>query len=198
LADFSKDLKISEPRLVKNIWVGFGRKVEIEISTQNKLNFRSVKSFAIHPEYNAGSIATVGSQPMYDIALLKLSELAPSTSKPAFLPADRLALVHGQWVRLVGFGLVNGESNQRAKHMMEADVTIDNPEFSRTQFTYISQAGKGSCSGDSGGPAYYITKGGELVVLGVTSWGDRKCQGTGAYTSVPYFLEWIKATVHQL
>jgi hypothetical protein len=37
----------------------------------------------------------------------------------------------------------------------------------------------GTCYGDSGGPAFYETEGGELVLVGLTSWGDMQCVASG-------------------
>lgn len=198
IADLSKELGVSESLLAKNIAVGFGRKVMTVIDSSTRDNLRLVKSFAVHPKYEAGSVANVDHKPMYDVALIRLTEKAPSSARPAFLPADNTALEKGQLIRLVGFGVLNGETDLRATRMMEVDVTIDNADFSLTQFTYLAVGGKASCSGDSGGPAYYRTGRGELVILGVTSWGDQQCQRLGAYTSVPFFVDWIKSTARQL
>ncbi|XP_052824397.1 CLIP domain-containing serine protease B4-like [Octopus bimaculoides] len=57
----------------------------------------------------------------------------------------------------------------------------------------MRKGGRGStCNGDSGGPLYCRNQKNELVLLGITSFGDKKCsKGTSYYTSVNYFLDWI-------
>ena len=194
ISDFSKDLGIGENLLAQNILVGFGRKVFTSIDADSRSKLRQVRTLIVHPKYVAGSVTKVESASMYDIALIRLNEKAPATAKVASLAPNSFALERGQYIRLVGFGVTDGVTDQRTREMMEVDVQIQNPEFSPTQFTYSVVNGKGSCSGDSGGPAYYRRGSGELMLLGVTSWGDRLCQEIGAYTSVPYFIDWIRAT----
>jgi hypothetical protein len=56
----------------------------------------------------------------------------------------------------------------------------------------------GACFGDSGGPAFIDhPRTGEPVLVGVTSWGDQKCIGTGFYsrTDLPDVLRWINANL---
>ncbi len=48
----------------------------------------------------------------------------------------------------------------------------------------------GSCSGDSGGPAF-IEQNGQLLLAGLTSRGDGPCRRLGIYTMVDYFSLWI-------
>jgi secreted trypsin-like serine protease len=55
---------------------------------------------------------------------------------------------------------------------------------------FLDEKKTGTCSGDSGGPAF-IEKDGVLYLAGVTSRGDLLCNDTGIYTMVPYHLDWI-------
>lgn len=63
------------------------------------------------------------------------------------------------------------------------------------KFTYASEfvldeKKSGTCSGDSGGPAF-IEENGKIYLAGITSRGDFLCNGIGVYTSVPAFIDWI-------
>jgi secreted trypsin-like serine protease len=57
--------------------------------------------------------------------------------------------------------------------------------------------GQGTCMGDSGGPAY-LQDGDNYYLFGVTSRGSQLCDGTGIYTNVVYFTNWINNTMAAL
>ncbi|MNK97712.1 Trypsin [compost metagenome] len=57
--------------------------------------------------------------------------------------------------------------------------------------------GQGTCMGDSGGPAY-LQDGDDYYLFGVTSRGSSLCDGTGIYTNVVYFTNWINKTMAAL
>ena len=53
----------------------------------------------------------------------------------------------------------------------------------------------GGCMGDSGGPIQCQRKDGKYNVVGVTSFGDGKCNVVGSpaiWTRVPSYINWIK------
>ncbi len=54
--------------------------------------------------------------------------------------------------------------------------------------------GQGTCSGDSGGPAY-IEKDGQYYLFGVTSRGSPLCDDVGVYTNAVYYKNWIAETI---
>jgi len=82
--------------------------------------------------------------------------------------------------------------SENATQMMKTDVVIDLPTKNPTQFSFAIGNGKGSCEGDSGGPAYYTDSNGKLLAAGVTSWGDNGCRTISTYTSIPAMLSWIQ------
>ena len=41
------------------------------------------------------------------------------------------------------------------------------------------QDNEGTCSGDSGGPAFWTQDDGTEILVGITSWGDPNCIATG-------------------
>jgi secreted trypsin-like serine protease len=58
------------------------------------------------------------------------------------------------------------------------------------------EAGKDSCTGDSGGPLYKRTPGQPPVQVGIVSFGDScgKARVPGVYTPVVAHLAWIEET----
>jgi hypothetical protein len=57
----------------------------------------------------------------------------------------------------------------------------------------------GTCFGDSGGPAFFIEDGEEIIV-GITSWGDANCVATGnTYrVDIPETLEFINSIINSI
>lgn len=78
--------------------------------------------------------------------------------------------------------------------LRKAQAPIDS--FSKNEFI-LNEKAAGTCSGDSGGPAF-VQKGKELVLAGVTSRGGVLCNDDGVYTNVARYRDWIKKTVAQL
>ena len=59
---------------------------------------------------------------------------------------------------------------------------------------YYSSTNKHACQGDSGGPAFYmLEETRELLLVGVTSVGDKNCTGIGADTRMDVHHSWVAA-----
>lgn len=196
LADVSESLQITIPELLKQLYVVFGTKVVIS-KNDPAVQVIPLENGIVHSQYQVGSVAKAEEEPMYDIALLKLTENAPRTARPAKLGLD-IELRKGMNLILAGYGITNGVLQYSAKSLNKVEVTIHDPSINPVQFSYMTVGGKSACSGDSGGPAYLIGQSGELNVVGVTSWGDEYCREVGAYTSVPAFKDWIMQSIASL
>lgn len=61
----------------------------------------------------------------------------------------------------------------------------------QTEFRLDESKGHGTCSGDSGGPAY-VQVDGKLILAGVTSRGSALCNDIGVYTAVTPYKAWIE------
>jgi hypothetical protein len=201
-ADLSERIGISLEELRKITYIGFGRTVikSIDAATNSGVELRQVSVVEVHPEHRVNSFRDAKRQPMHDVALLKLVEVAPATAKPAELATDSGLLVSGKEVDLAGFGATEGRRLVHATELMKVRVKIDGPRFSTTQFSYTIINGHSACSGDSGGPAYLTepSASGALIVLGVTSFGDRTCSQMGVYTSVPAMQSWIQSKIQNM
>lgn len=65
-----------------------------------------------------------------------------------------------------------------------------------TEF-HLNEKKSGTCSGDSGGPAF-VKKDGSLFLVGVTSRGSGLCDDVGVYTNALYYKKWIDETSAKL
>ncbi|MDG0815751.1 S1 family peptidase [Bdellovibrio svalbardensis] len=61
----------------------------------------------------------------------------------------------------------------------------------------LDESKAGTCSGDSGGPAY-IEKDGKFYLFGITSRGSVLCDDTGVYTNALEYKQWIADTIKVL
>lgn len=197
IEDLKKELEFTNDDYVKSVQVGFGSDIATSPKDQ-KVKFRKLRAVQAHPEYFVGAVEHADTVAIKDIAMLKLAEVAPQGFVPALLPAPDFKLKKGQVLTLAGFGLTDGIKQTPAKSLNKVNVTIDEPDFSATQFAYSTIKGQTACNGDSGGPAYFRNPEGKLVVLGATSWGDNRCKQMGVYTSTIALLPWIEETMKSL
>ncbi|NUO50465.1 MAG: trypsin-like serine protease, partial [Polyangiaceae bacterium] len=138
----------------------------------------SVASIKYHPSYNANSITN-------DIGLVTLASDAP------VVPMKIVPSMDSSWVGRelvhVGFGVSNGSSQTGAG--TKRFVRIPIASVSSKQFSYASP-GKNTCNGDSGGPAFAEVNG-ELLLAGLTSYGDANCTQNGVDTRPDAFKDFI-------
>lgn len=132
-----------------------------------------------------------------DIAVLKFQGEAPQGYIPASLLTNASMLVPSAFTLLAGYGLDNGETQTGSGILRETFTVLTNPRFSETEAVLDQTIGKGSCSGDSGGPAFLVLNG-AYYIWGITSRGDATCKKTGIYTVVVPYLSWIRNSVRQL
>lgn len=66
-----------------------------------------------------------------------------------------------------------------------------------TEVRLDESKGHGTCSGDSGGPAY-LEKDGQHFLFGITSRGSAACDEVGIYTNAVYYKDWIAATLSKM
>lgn len=186
VADVAEEIGITTEEVTKSLMVGFGLKVTKKLSDPavKLIGSRGIK---VHEKYVVGEIDN--SKPRYDVALIRLSESAPAGFITAGLSNNKSLLVKGLEVVTAGYGLISAAPMKDTEALRKVSVKIDNPNLSESQFTYVDT--KGTCSGDSGGPAYVMSSG-RPVLVGVTSWGDHFCRKMGAYMSVWAVVPWLK------
>jgi MYXO-CTERM domain-containing protein len=125
---------------------------------------------------------------LHDISVVILEDAAPSEAVPYALASVAPAV--GASARFVGFGCreATGDCGPSGeKYEVAAPITAVNA----IDFDY----GVATCNGDSGGPAFLV-EGGHEVLAGVTSTGDSLCAEFGTDTRVDAFADWVLDVVH--
>jgi hypothetical protein len=126
----------------------------------------------------------------HDIGIVVLSQRV-SGRAPAPIIRDANLVRAGAQVTLVGYGIssinADGTANQDSagtENVLTNKSTIPCASLGGSDANLIcfdQSDGKGSCNGDSGGPAFSVS-GTTNTVAGVTSFGDQNCVQIGAYT----------------
>ena len=161
-----------------------------------------------HPDYDSDD-------DVFDVALLELATPAPEGLGAVALPDDaahgRIATV-GTRATALGWGIMASLSAQclnddigcpgLSEVLREVDLPLrsaPSPDCGsvdpRAEFCAGGEAGKDTCSSDSGGPLVVQDRG-VWYQIGITSSGNRSCDGSrgGTYARVASFHEWIRAT----
>ena len=152
---------------------------------------------ALHPDYvRLENGVTLGEN---DIAVLILEEDAPF--EPAWLPREALTEegTVGETVVSVGFGL--NESGRSDGQKRSAELTVDSLDEVFLRSRVLTNPERASiCSGDSGGPQFFLDDAGRHVVWGVHSWADVNCRTESGSTRVDvdgvsqWLLDQVEAT----
>jgi secreted trypsin-like serine protease len=140
-----------------------------------------------------------------DVALIKLSDDAPADFKLARLPSRSTdaALKAGVKATQMGFGKAEAARNP-AKDTSGVLRTVSGitllEKSADGKELHFDESKKGSCNGDSGGPAFIRDADGKLTQIGLDSRGNLtdSCLGTGIYTNVSVHLDWIRSHSAQL
>ena len=149
-------------------------------SSQSQLDAEiPVVAGVAHPQFDMQQLVN-------DVAVITLGEDAPIAPMAMNQAMDDSWI--GKQVTLVGFGVDDGPSQSNAGIKRMVDVTID--QLEPTTLHYTTQQGQTACNGDSGGPAFADVNG-QMVVAGITSYGDQNCQEYGVYTRVDAYLDFI-------
>ncbi len=120
-----------------------------------------------------------------DIGLVVLANAAPGEARPVPLRTRTLgAELVGQPLRIVGFGATEqaGDTDGRKRTGTTAFGSIDD-----TTFRFGPMPSQ-TCTGDSGGPAFFAAEDQEVLV-GVTSSGDPACEVYGQDTRIDAYTE---------
>lgn len=133
-----------------------------------------------------------------DVGLLKLDEDAPADMKFATLPSLMQRPLEAQTpIIQAGFGrteatrMPTSDTSGTLKQVAGIEVIRllqDGKEM------LLKEDGKGSCNGDSGGPAFTKSPDGSLLQVGINSRGTdwQSCIGAGIFTTVASHIKWIR------
>ncbi|XP_076042406.1 brachyurin-like [Oratosquilla oratoria] len=144
---------------------------------------------------------------MNDIALIKLPEKVPFNEyiQPVCLPhkSDKGDCMVGKNVTVAGWGMKSDNSNGTTDKLRKVEVpVISNEECSKTYGGVITtdilctsgDDGKGTCTGDSGGPLSFVTRN-RTEIRGIVSFRSSEGCENGypdAFTRVTEYLDWIE------
>lgn len=142
------------------------------------------------------------SQTTIDITALELAHNAGINPHPIATGWARLDVVNGAAVQIVGFGAIDASGNTYVDQLQEATTSITDFDCSQSPDCYagakpdgeLGAGGNGvdTCSGDSGGPLYLLTRYGTFVA-GVTSRGyTAECGTGGIYARPDKIVDWIE------
>jgi hypothetical protein len=85
----------------------------------------------------------------------------------------------------VGYGLAGRKASTRRCVSIPVHDTCDDT------FSYVHPAMR-TCHGDSGG-GVFLDDGGEVVLVGLTLWGDAACESYGVSADIGSYWDWIVA-----
>lgn len=188
---------------------------------------RQVVNYKIHEDYS-DEVNYDKISDWNDIAVLKFSGKLPEGYAPVKLLKDENVITRKSTLFLVGYGVSEVESfeveykksKDFQKQIANGEVVCDDDNknclqinqsgdgilrqtktqvfsLQETEFR-LQEKHTGTCSGDSGGPAFVQNAQGEFLLAGVTSRGSMLCNDQGVYTSVPAFIPWIEKTMKAL
>ncbi len=148
-----------------------------------------------HPSFSLNSLGD------NDIGLIRLAQSVTDRT-PTVLNRSHSDAPAGISTALVGYGLTNPSNQNSAGYLYALTNKLSmvcNSYLGSDSLLlcYDQSDGRGSCSGDSGGPAF-ASIGGSQKVVGITSFGDQYCQEYGAYTRVDAELAFIDANAPEL
>ena len=123
-----------------------------------------------------------------DLGLIQLA--TPVTNVvPSSINLEPSAVPLGTAITTVGYGSteIGAQGGTGVEFSLAGRITVSCPGLGIGQdvnlLCFSQAAGKGTCQGDSGGPSF-ATIGGRPVVVGVTSFGDQRCEQFSGATRV--------------
>lgn len=146
------------------------------------------------------------SRPIFDIALLSLSEPAPvDKAGVALLTKNDRPLAEGESLILAGYGRDLTDGQISIPRLRRVEVPYREPLRNETEWFVgrgdLTNAGRvgqpqGACMGDSGGPAFVVREGqvklGGIIIRGPSS-DNGGCEASVTIvTAVPEFGDWIE------
>lgn len=152
-------------------------------------------------EFETFKIKQKHEHPSFDLVLLEL-EGSSKLSKPIAVN-DNPNLPAGMDTTAIGWGKL-GETKGVPNILQTVQLPLVSDEDCQKAYPFTFKSnkeicagyksgGKDACQGDSGGPLY-VTRGGQDILLGATSWGEG-CARAGKYgvwTKLANAKDWIK------
>jgi secreted trypsin-like serine protease len=170
--------------------------------TQPKL--KDIAHIVRHPQFTARGMTT--HRGTADVALVRLAAPLPAAIVPAAL-GDVRDIKVGDRFTVVGYGITrSGDPRSGGKIRSATLVATGKPDSMDVRLTDPAtgnkRAGRGACTGDSGGPVF-ADDSGQPAVAGVISWTTGPnytpgCGGITGMTPLARYRDWIVETARKL
>jgi secreted trypsin-like serine protease len=157
-----------------------------------------IKSVIIHKGY-----FRVGNQVSNDIGLIELHFDIPKQASIASLPDNSPDLQNVTMATALGFGIQ--DKDMSVGELAQVDVTLSSiPGLNPKKFVVDQSERKGSCFGDSGGPALYSDQkktyvmGVAIVIESLDNYSDdplEACYYRSYYLKVAPYRKWIESKI---
>jgi secreted trypsin-like serine protease len=163
-----------------------GDNAEFHVFLGNNLNTRSGTWVNVRGVTNDPAFDTEHPELGHDVGIVVLQKALPF-APVAYNKAPLRTSMLGKRVRLVGYGLSNGHTQQGAGVKRQATTLLDDADG---KLLAIGDRAHETCNGDSGGPAFMVI-GGVETIIGVTSFGNQDCTGLGYDTRIDTYKNFI-------
>lgn len=157
---------------------------QVQFGPSDGGELRNVRHALAHPEFQPSTLA-------HDIGVLLLDAPAPMGARPWPLRTAPMTTAEvGATLRIVGYGRT-GVDDMQAPRKREGHSVVT--EIAATTFA-LGPAPSQPCGGDSGGPAFMLEDGVEVLV-GVTSSGDVRCEQGAVDTRVDVHAGFVQSFI---
>jgi len=166
-----------------------------EVLLKNPL-VRQITSIRVHPNWRGSKNGKISGGDVADIAIFKIAGTMPQGFEVTRLFEGTLK--KGSRIIASGYGIISSLTGQGSGLLRETIATVDDPGLNNSEFSIDQRNFQGSCSGDSGGPAFVTSPFGRLEQVGIVSRGDSGCEVGGVYTYPRAHLNWISNAMQTL
>ncbi|WP_413291286.1 S1 family peptidase [Bdellovibrio sp. HCB337] len=131
-----------------------------------------------------------------DLMIVEFEGGLPEGYEPAEIAAEDFEVSNGDSIIVAGYGVTHGYHQTGDGFLRKAQVVVSDAQFSESE-VQTDERRRGSCSIDSGGPAF-VSVNGKLQLWGVISRGDENCRKYGVYTKISYYRDWVISVIQEL
>ncbi|MEO0815081.1 MAG: trypsin-like serine protease [Myxococcota bacterium] len=156
--------------------------LEFRVGPVSGLSNERIKAARLvpHPFYRPGSFN-------YDIGIMVLERDA--SVEPMSIAGELSAEWEGRELFFVGYGITDGVTRQGAGR--KRSVVMPIAEIRSDRYVYSTE-GKNTCTGDSGGPAFWQSAERDWLLTGVVSHGDGPCVEWGVNTRADVYRSFLE------
>lgn len=130
-----------------------------------------------------------------DVAIIQLEKDIPSTHGIARIAPQSIILRNGDRLLLAGFGAKKDDANSENGTLRKVHVNVLVSRWGQSEFILDQSNQRGSCFGDSGGPAFYY-RDADYFLIGITSRsrpGEHDaCGGVSIFSHTDYYRDFIQ------